>query len=84
MTSIRLLGSLKEYVGSDRIEVEASSWREALLKAREASRFLREVIDDSGEPAPGYIVFVDGVDYRLKDPREPASEIVIIPVVHGG
>ncbi|MEM1873253.1 MAG: MoaD/ThiS family protein [Acidilobaceae archaeon] len=84
MTLIRLLGSLKEQAGFEKLEVEASSWREALLKAREFSKFLREVIDDSGEPAPGYIVFVDGVDYRLLKPDEPAREIVIIPVVHGG
>ncbi|MEM4426438.1 MAG: MoaD/ThiS family protein [Acidilobaceae archaeon] len=84
MVSIKLFGHLKERIGLEKLEVEASSWREALLKAREVSTLLREAIDDTGEPVPGYVVFVDGVDYRLLKPDESAREIVIIPVVHGG
>lgn len=80
---IKLLASLKSAVGASELEVEAKSWREALLIAREKYPSLREVIRPDGSPSPLYILFVDGVDYRLVDDGD-ARELVILPVNHGG
>lgn len=81
---ILLLASLyREAGGRKVVEVEASSWREALRKLRDEYPGLRSVVNESGEPEPGYIVFVDGVDYRLAGDRQ-AREIAILPVNHGG
>ena len=80
---IRLLAGLKEAVGKPFIEVEASDWREALVKAVEAEPALRVAIGEDGEPRPGYLVFVDGVDSRIAE-RGPAREVVVLPVNHGG
>lgn len=79
-----LLAGLREEVGGRReVEVEAGDWREALKRLREEYPRLKGVIDENGEPEAGYLVFVDGVDYRLKEPG-PAERIVILPVNHGG
>ncbi|MCE4620563.1 MAG: hypothetical protein F7C33_06020 [Desulfurococcales archaeon] len=80
---VKLLGALQGQTGLREVIVEASDWREALSKLRESYPQLREVIDENGAPRPGYMVFVDGVDYRLADGREP-REIAILPVIHGG
>lgn len=81
---IRLVASLREASGRDEIVVEAGSWNEALTKAREIVPALREAIGPGGQPSPGYIVFVDGVDSRLLAGGEKAREIVVLPVNHGG
>lgn len=83
MVRVKLLGSLRELAGGE-VEVEASSWREALLKLREEHEGLARVIDERGDPRPGYMVFVDGVDYRLLDPGERAEEVILLPIAHGG
>ena len=83
IVKIRLLSTLKEAVGKETIVVKARTWREALIAARKAYKQLLNVVDERGEPAPGYIVFVDGVDYRLAGDA-PAREVSIVPVVHGG
>jgi len=80
---VRFMGALKESVGMEYVDVEAGDWVEALLKVRNLNPRLSNVIDANGEPRPGYIVFVDGVDYRIAE-RGLAREIVILPVVHGG
>jgi hypoxanthine phosphoribosyltransferase len=78
-----LLGGLAEDAGTREIAIEASSWREALVRAREELPVLRQVLDEKGNPKPGYLVFVDGVDYRLVNTKN-AGEVVILPVNHGG
>lgn len=78
-----LLGGLAQDVGLREIEVEASDWREALLLVRERFEQLRNAIDERGQPRPGYLIFVDGVDARLAIQRT-AKEVVILPVNHGG
>lgn len=81
---ILLLASLYQEAGGRKVvEVEAGSWREALVKLREMYPGLRRVINEKGEPEPGYIVFVDGIDYRLVNKSE-AREVAILPVNHGG
>jgi molybdopterin converting factor small subunit len=85
MPSIRVkfIGALKEAVGREYIEVEAEDWIEALKIAKSMHPRLSNVIGDSGEPKPGYMVFVDGVDYRIAD-RGFAREVIVLPIVHGG
>jgi len=78
-----LLGGLSQDVGSRVLEVQAGDWVEALLKLRERIKVFRRVVDENGEPQPGYLIFVDGVDSRLVE-RKPAREIVLLPVNHGG
>ena len=84
MPRVKLLASLKEITGGkDSIEVEADDWRDALKRLREEYAGFKEVIGEDGNPRPGYLVFIDGVDYRLYEGRK-AKEIVILPVNHGG
>lgn len=80
---IRLLAGLREAVGKQYIEVEADDWKEALARAAEREPALQVAIREDGEPKPGYLVFVDGVDSRLAE-RGPAREVVVLPVNHGG
>lgn len=79
---VRLLGHLKELVNKE-IDIEASSWREALISLRALHPSLSQIISERGDPAPGYMVFLDGVDHRIVT-SEVAEEIVILPVAHGG
>lgn len=83
MVKVRFMGALKEITGRDYIEIEANDWVEALRKIRDLNPRLSNVIGDDGEPKPGYMVFVDGVDYRIAG-RGAAREVVVLPVVHGG
>jgi hypoxanthine phosphoribosyltransferase/molybdopterin converting factor small subunit len=85
---IRLLASLKELAdGKKIVEIEAEDWRDALIKLREKYPGFSNVIDEKGVPKPGYIVFIDGIDYRIykniKSDSKP-KEIVLLPVNHGG
>ncbi len=80
---IRFIGVLKEVVGKDHVEVEAENWVEALKTIRNVYPRLSNVIGENGEPKPGYMVFVDGVDYRIAE-RGVAREIIVLPIVHGG
>jgi len=84
LVKVKLLASLREVAGASVIEVEASDWREALRIVRERVPVLSEALDSDGTPRPGYIVFVDGVDYRLVEHGKPAREVVVLPVNHGG
>lgn len=80
---VRLLGHLKELTKGGELEIEASSWREALRLLRDSNPAFATIITREGEPAPGYMVFVDGTDYRIAE-GEGAEEIVVLPIVHGG
>ncbi|MCE4620859.1 MAG: hypothetical protein F7B95_00265 [Desulfurococcales archaeon] len=82
---VRLLASLKEAVGgSEYIEVEAGDWREALRILRGRYPALANALDENGEPKPGFMVFVDGVDYRLAPRNSKPKEIALLPITHGG
>ncbi len=81
---VKLLASLREASGKDVLEIEASSWKEALSKARREVPALDVALNPDGSPKPGYIVFVDGIDCRLLEGGEAAKEVVILPVNHGG
>ena len=82
---IRLLAALKENADNKGIiEIEACSWRNALKKLVARYPKLATAISSDGNPNPGFMVFVDGVDYRLKEGEEEAKEIYILPINHGG
>ncbi len=83
VTVVLLAGLAQEVGGKKRVHVNARTWREALLRLRKEYPGLRRAIREDGEPEAGYIVFVDGVDYRLRG-EGPAREVVILPVNHGG
>jgi molybdopterin converting factor small subunit len=80
---VKFVGALKGVVGRDHVEVEAGDWVEALRIVRSIHPKLANVISENGEPKPGYMVFVDGVDYRIAE-RGVAREVIVLPVVHGG
>ncbi|MGC8572919.1 MAG: purine phosphoribosyltransferase [Caldisphaera sp.] len=82
---IKLLAALKYRAnGNETIEVDANSWKEALKKLINKYPDLSIAIDPDGNPKSGFVVFVDGVDYRIKEDEEEAKEIYILPVNHGG
>jgi len=82
---IKLLAALKYRAnGSEAIEINANSWKDALKKLVNEYPDLSIAIDHDGNPKPGFVVFVDGVDYRIKEDEEEANEIYILPVNHGG
>ncbi|BAN90761.1 phosphoribosyltransferase family protein [Aeropyrum camini] len=84
---VRLMGGLRERVGREIIEVEGGElgWSAVLRKAVEQVEGLKEAIDEEGRPKPGYLVFVDGVDYRLlPEDQEVEEEVIVLPVTHGG
>ncbi|MCE4601452.1 MAG: hypothetical protein F7C38_07860 [Desulfurococcales archaeon] len=81
---IKLMATLAERVGKRVVEIEASNWREALKRLRETYKELADAITPEGDPMPSYMLFVDGVDYRLYSNKDTPREIVILPTIHGG
>ncbi len=85
---IRLLASLRELAGGNKVvEVRADDWKEALKALESRYPKIASILDEEYNPRPGYILFIDGVDYRIyssvKADKKP-KEIVILPVNHGG
>ena len=83
VTVVLLAGLAQEAGGRKKVQVNARTWREALTRLRQEYPGLRRAIREDGEPEAGYMVFVDGVDYRLRGDG-PAREVVVLPVNHGG
>ncbi|MCE4616403.1 MAG: hypothetical protein F7C09_04985 [Aeropyrum sp.] len=85
---VRLMGGLRERVGRGEIELgvrEGESWRSVLKRALASLPALSEAVAEDGSPKPGYLVFVDGVDWRLLGDGDPVEEeIIVMPVTHGG
>ncbi|MCE4599643.1 MAG: hypothetical protein F7C81_05540 [Desulfurococcales archaeon] len=84
---IKLLASLRDLAGGvHEVVIEAGDWRRALLILKEKYNGLSIAIDDRGNPRPGYLVFVDGIDSRLLEESKgyKPKEIVLLPVNHGG
>ena len=85
---IRLLSSLKDLAGGTKVIcVKARSWRAALLKLKEMFPKFSSILDENGTLRPGYIMFIDGMDYRIYESMRTSSvprDIVILPVNHGG
>ncbi|MEM4475356.1 MAG: MoaD/ThiS family protein [Fervidicoccaceae archaeon] len=84
MARVRLLGSLRERLGSAIFEVEARRLSEVLRALRGA---VPDLASSEGRPSGLYVILIDGVDYRVygEDPElKPDSEVTLIPVSHGG
>ena len=86
MVEVILVGGLAERYGEKHVlEINTSKPLSELL--REFAKRFPDAFEPSGEPKPGIIVFIDGVDARLMDPGQevsPSSRIHIIQVYHGG
>jgi len=88
--SIRLIGLLRDLIGSDslRIEVEGELGLQQILN-RLPERLKREVLGEPGVPSPKILILVNGVEVtgfgNLEKIRIGAGdEIVLIPIIHGG
>ena len=82
---IKLLASLSDITGGKKeITIKADNWRKALLTLKEEYKGFSIAIDDDGNPKPGYLAFIDGVDSRLLEEDYKPKEIVLLPVNHGG
>ena len=87
--TIILSNVLAAEVGSRKIEVEASTLKEAIDALTSGRTSLREkILDSSGLPREYVNVYVDGKDYRflnkLETPLKEGSSISIMPAVSGG
>ncbi len=88
---VRLLGHLATEYGSGELTLELpkeSTLRHLLTKLRELSPIFREVVTENGETTVSYLVFINGVDAELLNGYdtllEDSSEILLLPVAHGG
>lgn len=88
---IRLLGSLKTYVGKEEVELrvrEKLRLREILEEILKIEPALSRAIEPGGRPRPGYLVFINGADYMVYEGEEtPVGDedvVTIVPVSHGG
>ena len=90
---IRFYGQLRELCGES-IEFDICSDRNSitltqlLLKLRSKCKEASSIVTDDGKVRPGYLVFIDGVDYLVLggDKAEVScnSTVDIVPYVHGG
>jgi molybdopterin converting factor small subunit len=86
---IKLSNVLAGEVGGNRVNVEASTLKQALDGLVSGRDGLREkLLDESGKPRDYINIYVDGRDYRflsgLDTPLKSGSSVQIIPAVSGG
>ncbi len=88
---IRLLGHLATEYGSSELVIElpeGSTLRQLLIRLRSLSQVFRGVVTEEGETTISYLVFINGVDAELLEGYdtvlEDGSEILLLPVAHGG
>jgi len=85
LTRVRLLASLRELVGKQELVIEGENLEDIIRRLVEKHPELSRIVDPASlQPGPGYIIFVDGTDIRLVEKDTRPSEIVILPVNHGG
>ena len=88
--SIRLIGLLRDLVGTNSLEIEVEGELGLLQVLNRLPEGLkREVLDKLGEPSPKILILVNGVEVTsfgdLEKIRVGAGdEIVLIPIIHGG
>ena len=84
MPRVRLFFGLRDRNGRSELEVEEGDLCEVLSRLQE---LIPERIVEDCTPAPGYLIFIDGVDARLL-PRDcrvsKDTRIDIVPVNHPG
>lgn len=80
MTKVILLGPLIQIYGFKEQEFHGKSLIEII------SIFDKnQIITNNNQIKPGFIILVDGIDWRIKGDRiEDSSVVTIIPVNHGG
>lgn len=86
---VRYLGSLSIYIAPEESYVldRGSTLRDLLRVLLERHRVLERAIDPRGVLRPGYMLFVNERDYQLlglDSVLEDGSEIVLMPISHGG
>lgn len=88
---VRLLGHLATEYGSSELTLdlpEGSTLRQLLTALRRLSRVFSGVVTEEGETTVSYLVFVNGVDAELlrgyDTVLEDGSEVLLLPVAHGG
>ncbi len=84
MPRVRLFFGLRDREGRTEFEIDGGSLCEVLEKLQE--RLPVRIVEDCS-PAPGYLIFLDGVDVRLlpRDCRvEDGSTVDVVPVNHPG
>ncbi len=88
---IRLLGHLATDYGSSELVLElpeGSTLRQLLIRLRSLSQVFRDAVTEEGETTVSYLVFINGVDAELLEGYdtvlEDGSEILLLPVAHGG
>ncbi len=84
MVRVKLTATLKERVGVETLEIEATDLKELAKKLAEK---IPDLIDFSGNPSPLYLFLVDGVDARVLGENPSlvnGNTVTIIPVNHGG
>lgn len=88
---VRYLGSLSLLLGRDdeiiELDLEEITLRDFLIQLVKRSEQISRAIDPRGRVRPGYLLFINeidyqilGLDYLLRD----GDEIIIMPISHGG
>jgi molybdopterin converting factor small subunit len=86
---VRYLGSLSIEITSEEEYIfdQEISLRDLLKKLLERHEKLERVISSKGDLKPGYMMFINEIDYQLIGLDyvfKESSEIVIMPISHGG
>lgn len=84
MVRVKLTATLKERVGAETLDIDATDLKGLAKKLAEK---IPDLIDFSGNPSPLYLFLVDGVDARVlgENPSlDNGNTVTIIPVNHGG
>lgn len=87
---VRLIGLLRELIGSDSLEVRVEGELELLQVLNMLPEKLKkEILREFREPSPKILILVNGVEVTsfgdLEKIRVGAGDrIVLIPIIHGG
>ncbi len=85
---VKLFGNLRKLKGAARVNLQASSVRQALLVLCEGNEALWEAITDGEKLLPYVKIMVNGHDISLLDGLDtrlmPEDQIAIFPPIAGG
>ncbi|MEM0043649.1 MAG: KEOPS complex subunit Cgi121 [Sulfolobales archaeon] len=86
---VRFLGSLALILGREESYTfnERISLRKLLLEILSSRREFSRAVNNDGSPRPGYLVFVNEVDYQIQGLDQELRDgdiVTIMPVSHGG
>ena len=86
MVRVVLVGGIAERKGVNTIELELGEPTVGELM-KLLAKLVPEAIDEDGNPKPGFLVFIDGVDVRVLEENDHVrkdSTIHVVQVYHGG